>query len=181
MGRSHRRATVIGITIPADRRQDIHAWRSQMDLGRTVVREGCQVVVLIRRRDTNLIHGSVTTRVRGLASHIGGIIAGCDDEQNPVVTGFGDFVEQGLGISTSAPGIIQHTNIDARLLGSDREIDRGDGVRYSPRPGGIQKFQAHDLGRPVDARYADRVVPDRANRARDVSPMVVIILGITGA
>jgi len=96
MRRSHGRAAVIGVAAPADGRQDIHPWRSQVNIDGAIVGERCQVVALVSRRDTDQVRGSVTTRIRGAAVHIGCIVASCGDEQNPIIAGFGNFLKQGL-------------------------------------------------------------------------------------
>src|SRR5205085_4363812 len=62
-----------------------------------------------------------------------------------------------------------------RLLGLDGPVDRLDGVTDPTGSTRVQELEAHDADRRIDADHADLVVPDGADRPRDVCAVVVVV------
>ncbi len=77
---------------------------------------------------------------------------------------------QRLGEHTAAPAVAENGR-----SGGDRVVDTADGIGDRAEARRTQELQREELDIPGHAGHAQRVVADRADRARDVGPVAVVV------
>ena len=184
MWRGHRCAGQILIGLAGNRREDVHARRGEVNRRGTEIGERGEIVVVVGRRNGN--HVRRVVRRRAVAGWIPWdrivirrVVARRRDEQHVLRVRFVDLVEQPLREAAVGPAVREYADVGARCGGGlDDELDRVDRVGGRPRAVGVEEFRRHDAGSPIDTRHAEVVVANRADRARHVRAVAVVIVGI---
>ena len=125
---------------------------------------------MVDRSDSDNIVVVVTGGVAGDGVVVLTVVAGCGDEDVPLGGGIGDGLAQRGIVGTAAPTVVGE-------FGSvgHRVVHRVDGPGEVAAAIGPEELEGHDLDTPIDAGNADAVVAHRADGARDVGAVAVVV------
>ena len=168
---AHRRVRIVEIGT-----QHIHARRGQVDRRSPVIGERGQRVVVVRRGDRDDVGQVVARWIVGRRVESVAALPAAATNNMPASPLAVIASHESLRSRAATPAVVRQPDVHAVVVPHHgRVVERRDGRRRRSRPSCAQELQAHDLDVPVDARHADRVVPDRADRAGHVRAVAVVV------
>src|SRR5215204_7811661 len=139
-----------------DRAEDGGAGCGEVDVGRAVVREGRQRVVLLARGDADDVLDGVVAGITGLGVVVRGLVPGREDEKRPG-TILDRVADEGVGRGRAEAAVHDLRSLRAGV--AKRLLDREAAERV------IAGTKRHHLHAPVHAGDTDGVVALRADRS----------------
>ena len=180
MRRRHRRAARVVVGVADRCRQDVLARCGEVNRRGAVVREPREVVEIPGRRDRDDVRRVEAGRVERQNVVIEAVVARAGDEQHVRAVGGIHLIEQRLRKFRPAPAVREDPNVGAAgrgegLLGRDGKLHGRDRIRRGAAAQRVEKLDAHQPGRPVDAGDPDSVVPHCPDRAGDMRPVTLVV------
>ena len=179
VGRRHGRSAVPGVTVAGHGRVDRHARRTEINGGRSVAGEVCQIVVVVGGCNGNDVIVGVVGGIVAAHVVVGAAVACGGDEQDARLIGRGNRIGQGRGVSAASPTVIGGDDVDAEVASHHRHIVNGlDGAGRRAIAACGEELHRHQLRGPVDARNTGRIVADGSDRPGDVRAVAMVVVGI---
>ena len=170
MRRGHRRPAQVLVAPARPGGVDVHAGRAEVDGAPADVREERAIVGVVGRRHGDHVRYVVRRGIRRRRVVVGPVVPCSGDEERVVLVGDVDRIGERLRVDVVRPRVVHDVGAVLR-----RVEDGADRVRIGPGALRVQELDRHDPHVPVDAGDADAVVAGRADRARDMRSVPVVV------